>query len=71
MKRIYFVAIFLLFLLLVVIGFKTSINSISGRAVSSEGGVVPTEFSSFGIIAATVLVLLSYFWIRNFKKEKS
>ena len=68
MKRVYFVAIFLLFVLLVVIGFNYSTTSLGGSAVTSTQ-YSPTDFSFFGSFAATVLVLTSYFLIKHIKEE--
>jgi cytosine/uracil/thiamine/allantoin permease len=68
MKRVYFVAIFICFLLLVVIGFNLSSNAISGGATLS--GFVPQEFSGFGIFAAMILVIASFLLIKKVKKEE-
>jgi len=70
MKRIYFIAIFILFLILVVIGFNYSTTTVSGGAVISTNNIIPREFTSFGIVAATVLVLTSYLLIRHVKREE-
>jgi hypothetical protein len=65
MKRVYGIAIFVLFLALVFIGLNNS-NSITGAAIGGSGAV-PAEFSSFGLIAAVIVVVLSVVWMRKFR----
>jgi len=55
---------------LVVIGFNYSTTTVSGGAVISTNNIIPREFTSFGIVAATVLVLTSYLLIRHVKREE-
>jgi hypothetical protein len=68
MKRVYLVTIFVLFLLLTVIGFSWQGANITSGAVIGDD-LLGQEFSSFGLIAIVVMVILGTLLIRNVKKK--
>jgi hypothetical protein len=77
MKRVYFVAIFAVFVLLVVISFNLPTAQLTSSAVLGEDEAADSkspgespEFSSFGLVSAIIMVLLSFIFIKNIKKEE-